>query len=107
MNKVYKIFFKNMPNEKLKLGGEIERIQVPDEDAHNWIKTLEEAGFNFDEIDKIMTHLNRTWRLAKKPELVKERMESILNNVRSKYDLILTEEDKESLKKRIEEELEK
>ena len=91
-----------MSDKKLELDGEIERIQVPDDDAYNWVKTLEEAGFNFDEIDKIMTHLNKTWCLAKKPQLVKERMENILNNMRSKYGLVLGEKDKESLKKQIE-----
>ena len=32
----------------------IERMQIPDDDAHNWMKTLEEAGFSLDEIDSML-----------------------------------------------------
>lgn len=97
-----------MKNKKFEnLGGEIDRIKIPDEDASNWIKALEEGGFSYDEIDKIMTHLNRTWRMAKKPELVKERMDEIIKNAWAKDKLILNDEEKEELKRKIEAELEK
>ena len=89
------------------LGEEIDRAQIPDDDAHNWMKTLEEGGFTYDEIDKIMTHLNKTWRLAKKPELVKERMGRIIADAWSKEKLVFSDEEKAEIKRRVEEELEK
>ena len=92
-----------MKNKKIEnLDGEMSGASIPDDDAHNWMKTLEEGGFSYDEIDKIMTHLNKTWRLAKKDEIVQKRLEDRLGYLRSKYDKVLSEEEKREFKKMIE-----
>lgn len=37
------------------------KASIADEDAHDWMKTLFELGFDMHEIDQIMTHLNDTY----------------------------------------------
>lgn len=41
--------------------GKITGLRIPDEDMSGWIKTLYEAGFSQEEMDKILSHLNQTY----------------------------------------------
>ena len=84
----------------------IERMQIPDDDAYNWMKTLEEAGFSLDEIDRIMTHLNKTWRLSKKKQLMLEKFEKISAGLKKLYGVVLDPARKDALIRQIEEEFE-
>lgn len=55
------------------------RARIPDEDAHNWIKTLYDIGFTTEEVDKIMIHLNDTYAEQKYgTELVDDLVESMV-----------------------------
>jgi len=87
-----------MKNHKVELGGKIERIQIPDEDVRGWMKTLEEAGLDHNEIDEIMTHLNKAWRSSKKPEIIKQRMDDILEDLKVRDNYTPSEDEKEALK---------
>ena len=61
-----------MSKERFNPNETIESISIPDDDAHEWMRTLHEAGFDMDEIDQIMTWLNDTYAHAH-PELSVEQ----------------------------------
>jgi DNA-binding transcriptional MerR regulator len=48
-----------------KFEGKVEKIKIPDNDVLNWIKTLHEEGFSFEEIDLILKNLNETYKSKK------------------------------------------
>jgi len=57
----------------LKSIGKIERATVSDEEATSWVRTLVEAGFSNEEIDKMMSNLNETYKnKIKEAEIEKE-----------------------------------
>ena len=90
-------------SEKIAPNEEIVRIQIPDDDAHNWVTTLQEGGFSSEEIDRIMTHLNKTWRTAKKNEIIKEKFDRTVAWLKS-INTTLGDAQKERLIKELEEE---
>ncbi len=44
--------------------GEVIRISIPDDEVVGWMQTLREGGFNDEEIDKILSHLNSEYARA-------------------------------------------
>jgi DNA-binding transcriptional MerR regulator len=55
----------------------ITKISVPDEEVIDWMKTLQKEGFSSEEIDKIMSNLNATYRKKLRPNFVEEELAKI------------------------------
>jgi hypothetical protein len=79
----------------------IERIRIPDDDAHNWIATLHEGGFSDDEIDHIMSHLNQTYAEHRGIDIVEEEVKRLEAYMLTKYGRQLSEEQKVYLRQGI------
>lgn len=81
----------------------IEKLSIPDEDMPGWIRTLHEGGFSQNEIDYILTGLNKTYSDMKKPEMIKMLIENVKRRVLIKTGRLLTPEQTQYLMKAIEE----
>lgn len=53
------------------------KLKIPDDDLPNWMQTLHEGGFSFEEIDSMFTKLNTTWREKKIDELAEQGLEEL------------------------------
>ncbi len=86
----------------------IERMRIPDDDMAGWIQSLREGGFSDQEMDDILSHLNKTYAKAKgmdaiaAAKMVKE-YEEYLKTI---FNITLTEKEREILQKVNEKKLE-
>jgi DNA-binding transcriptional MerR regulator len=87
-----------------KFEGKVEKIKIPDNDVLNWIKTLHEEGFSFEEIDLILKNLNETYKSKK--EHSEFSIDKILNELEiyiyKNFKAVIKPEAKEIFKKIIE-----
>ncbi|MBU4369811.1 hypothetical protein KKG58_03575 [Patescibacteria group bacterium] len=84
----------------------IEKVQIPDEDVPNWIKSLQKEGFSSEEMNLVLENLNLTYKKAKNPDFIKQELEKIKKYYKKKHNKILTLEEIEYFKKGIENKLE-
>lgn len=67
-----------------------------------WIGTLKDGGFNEEEIDTIISGLNRDYAEMKKPEMVERELKKLKKQFFEEYGKILTPEEIDYLKAGIE-----
>lgn len=79
----------------------IERIKIPDDDMPGWINTLREGGFSDNEIDTILTNLNKTYANIKNNQYIEKELSKMNEEIEKRRGYSLTDEEKESLKKGI------
>jgi len=73
-----------MKKEIFKPTEKIEKVRVTDEDVLDWIKLLKAEGFSNEEIDNIMSGLNKTYRKKLKPNFIEEELEKIEQEFKEK-----------------------
>ncbi|MCX6730018.1 MAG: hypothetical protein NT058_00760 [Candidatus Portnoybacteria bacterium] len=88
--------------ETLKTGEEILEIRIPDEDVKNWVETLERGGFTKEEINRIMSGLNKRYRKEHNPNIVEEEIENLKIIFRKKHNRELTPEEIKEWRKSLE-----
>jgi len=86
---------------KLKKGEEIVKARIPDKDMPGWIKTLREGGFSDEEIDLILSRLNKTYKEKSNPNWVEDELTELKRYFRKQYNRILTPQEIEYLKRGI------
>lgn len=79
----------------------IERMQIPDNDAHNWIRTLHEEGFSENEIDFLMSRMNRVYAEKKGIDVVEEEAQAIEDYLRTKYGRVLSADQRHYLRESV------
>lgn len=89
--------------EKFFNSGKKVELSIPDDDMAGWIKTLREGNFSQDEIDAILSHLNKPYRDQKFPkeQRIEEELKKIEADLKDKYGKILNDEQKSYLRKSI------
>ncbi len=85
----------------INLGGRVEKISVSDQDALDWIKTLVEAGLPADEIDRIMSHLNETYREKIKKGEIEKELRKIKEDLMNRKGYIISPEEELKIKQGI------
>lgn len=78
------------------------RIKIPDYDMLGWIKTLREGNFSNDEIDIILSFLNKNYFLANKAPLIDWVLRQEENFLFLKEKKILNHEERRQYKMYIE-----
>ncbi|MFA5187959.1 MAG: hypothetical protein WC460_01210 [Patescibacteria group bacterium] len=69
---------------ELKPVGKIEKASVADEDVLAWIKTLQKEGFSNEEIDALMSKMNKLYRQKRRPNFIAEELEKFKAEYRKK-----------------------
>ncbi|MDP2934270.1 MAG: hypothetical protein Q8N59_00645 [bacterium] len=87
---------------RLKKGEEIVKARILDEDLPGWIGTLKDGGFTQEEIDMIVSRLNKTYLEERKPEMVERELKKLKKQFFEEYGKILTPEEIDYLKAGIE-----
>jgi hypothetical protein len=90
------------PKIKLKRNEDIVGAKIPDDDLSNWIETLKDGGFTQEEIDIIVSGLNKAYAKRRRSELIDEEMRKTEEELFKKSGKLLASEDADWLKKRIE-----
>jgi hypothetical protein len=85
--------------------GQIVGARIPDEDMPGWMETLRQGNFSEEEIDAILGHLNATYFDAKGASMVEKELASTIKYIEGKTKKPLDPEQKEYLKKGIEQRL--
>ena len=70
---------RNIKNKNL--GGEIQKINIPDKDIMEWFKVLSEGGdMSTEEINSILSHLNETYgnQMALTDKKIRELLQNII-----------------------------
>lgn len=80
-------------------------MSIPDDDMPGWIEALREGGFDQPEIDDILSYLNATYFEFKGAGLVDKELQSTVDYIQRTYKRPVTPEQKEYLRKGIEERL--
>ena len=85
----------------------IERIRVPDDDVPGWLKTLQDGGFTEEEIQGIMSHLNKAYAESSEQTLamIEAEVREIVDYIRTKYGRILDPDQVEHLRRGVRERL--
>lgn len=93
-----------MEKEKfgIKKNEQIVGARIPDEDLPGWIGTLKDGGFTQEEIDMIISGLNKKYLEERKPEMVERELVKIMKEFRKEKGTILTPEEIDYLKAGIE-----
>lgn len=89
---------------KIKLGKneEIVKARIPDDDLPGWIGTLKDGGFTQEEIDLVISGLNKTYLEERKPEMIERELVKIMREYRKEKGKILTPGEIDYLKAGIE-----
>ena len=95
-----------MKKEFFKSAEKIEKVRVADEDGLDWINLLKSEGFSNQEIDSIMSGLNKTYRQKLRPNFVAEELEKIKAAFEKKTGRNLNNEQIEYFKKGLQSRLE-
>jgi len=77
---------RNIRNKNL--GGEIQKINIPDKDIMEWFKVLSEGGdMSTEEINSILSHLNETYgnQMALTDKKIRELLQNIIIDEVKKY----------------------
>jgi hypothetical protein len=93
--KAERIYFK--PDKEI-------RISIPDDDMAGWIQVLKEAGFSEEEMGRIFFRTNKTYRRENKNELINWIAKEAEEGVSKKFNVILTDQQKETIRRAVEEE---
>ncbi len=88
--------------ESMDQPGHITKANVPDDDMPSWINTLKEGGFSDEEMDYLLSYLNKTYRQIKGSEVVERELENTEKYLREKYGRRLNPEQRQCLRKGIE-----
>lgn len=75
-----------------------DKARIPDGDVIGWIESLRDAGLSNDEIDAMISRLNKTYREKSSGDYVEEELKKIEETVKS-HGGRLSEEQKEYLRK--------
>ena len=90
------------PKFKLGRNEKIVKARIPDEDLPGWIGTLKDGGFTQEEIDMIISGLNKKYFEERKPEIIERELVKIMKEYREEKGAILTPEEIDYLKASIE-----
>lgn len=93
-----------MEKEKfgIKKNEQIVRARIPDDDLPGWIGTLKDGGFTQEEIDLVISGLNKKYLEERKPEMVERELVKVMREFRKEHRRILTPEEIDYLKAGIE-----
>ncbi len=80
---------------------DIEKVRVADEDVPGWIKSLREGNFSDEEINLILSRLNKTFKEKNNPNWVDDEFFKLKRYFWKKHGRLLTREEAEYLKKAI------
>ena len=93
--------------ERLRQKEEIIKMRVPNENVSEWMETLRKGGFTDEEINMIMSSLNKEYMKASNPHFVENELEKLKNYFSKEYGRILTVEEikylENGIKSRLEE----
>ena len=78
------------------------RFSVSDEDAADWVKTLIAEGFSNDQIDYIMSRVNKTYREKMQAAWVNQELQKIKDQTLSRHNHELTAEEEAKIRQGIE-----
>lgn len=81
---------------------EIVKARILDDDLPEWIGALKDGGFTQEEIDMIVSRLNKTYLKENKPRMVERELTRLQKEFRKEYGRILTPEELDYLKAGIE-----
>lgn len=84
------------------MSGPIEKLEIADEHIPDWMQTLREGGFTDDEIDSMLSRLNKTYATQKNREYVNKELNKMDVEIQKRRGEPLTEEEKEGLRAGIE-----
>lgn len=79
----------------------IERMKIPDSDAHNWIRTLHEEGFSETEIDYLMSRMNSLYADKRGINVVEEEAQAIEDYLRTQYGRVLSPDQRHYLRESV------
>ena len=80
----------------------IEKLRIPDDDMPGWIQTLREGGFNDEEIDFIMSNLNKTYDRLKKNEFIEQELRRMEEEIKNRRGFGLNIDERRALRESIE-----
>ena len=83
--------------------GRIERLRIPDSDMAGWIEALRKSDLTEEQIDRMLTHLNRNYADAKGVDnIVEEELGRLREYLLKEHQQTLSPEQEEYLRKSIE-----
>jgi hypothetical protein len=85
----------NKPHEQI-IG-----MKIPDEDIHQWEKTLKDAGLDDEEIFAILGHMNGQYADIRHGQKAEQILDDTLSYLKQTYDTTLTPEEIKHLKEGI------
>jgi len=86
-------------------GEKVMKIKVPDKDMLGWIETLRNGGMSDEQINSVLSYLNRTYAEQKRLpniDIIDEKLEQLEEYLFKTYGRELSEEQRAYLRKGIE-----
>ncbi len=84
---------------------QITKISIPNENIPEWMNVLREGGMNEDEMDRILIHLNKTYRGLKAPFIIEREIEKIKEELVKGYKYHLNDEQEQLIRKGLEDKM--
>ena len=73
-------------------------MQIPDDDVPNWIQTLQEGGMSAEEIDVIMSRLNKNYLVQRFNGFIEEQIQHAVEDIERHTGKGMSDERREFIK---------